>query len=139
MMERNKRGFRGFGIRTGYDLSNEFPNYGDYVKLEIWLKSGSTLFGKPKLIINYTIPSVCGNNFTEPNEQCDDGNTISGDGCSSICQVEMQSTCTSDADINRNNIIDNSELNSYTRQYYLGDVNVNQVSNAIFEHLNGCG
>jgi len=31
---------------------------------------------------------VCGNGTREALEQCDDGNTISGDGCSSACQVE---------------------------------------------------
>jgi len=33
-------------------------------------------------------PSVCGNGIKEANEQCDDGNTISGDGCSSTCHTE---------------------------------------------------
>jgi len=33
--------------------------------------------------------SVCGNGILEtPYEECDDGNTISGDGCSSICVTE---------------------------------------------------
>jgi uncharacterized repeat protein (TIGR01451 family) len=31
---------------------------------------------------------VCGNNITEPPEECDDGNTISGDGCSATCTLE---------------------------------------------------
>ena len=33
---------------------------------------------------------ICGNNLIETGEQCDDGNTNSGDGCSSICQTEEQ-------------------------------------------------
>jgi cysteine-rich repeat protein len=33
--------------------------------------------------------SVCGNGILEtPYEECDDGNTISGDGCSSTCKIE---------------------------------------------------
>jgi len=32
--------------------------------------------------------SVCGNGMVESGEQCDDGNTMSGDGCSSTCKVE---------------------------------------------------
>ncbi|HEB46986.1 MAG TPA: hypothetical protein ENI22_00770 [Candidatus Pacearchaeota archaeon] len=32
--------------------------------------------------------AVCGNNIIEGTEQCDDGNTDSGDGCSSTCQSE---------------------------------------------------
>jgi len=30
----------------------------------------------------------CGNGTVEPPEMCDDGNTVSGDGCSSTCQLE---------------------------------------------------
>ena len=38
--------------------------------------------------------SLCGNSHKEIGEQCDDGNTISGDGCSSSCRTET-STATS--------------------------------------------
>lgn len=31
---------------------------------------------------------VCGNNATEAGEQCDDGNTAAGDGCSATCRIE---------------------------------------------------
>lgn len=33
-------------------------------------------------------PPVCGNGVVEAGEQCDDGNTNNGDGCSATCQVE---------------------------------------------------
>jgi cysteine-rich repeat protein len=32
---------------------------------------------------------VCGNGTTEPGEQCDDGNTTNGDGCNSLCKLEV--------------------------------------------------
>jgi cysteine-rich repeat protein len=32
----------------------------------------------------------CGDGVIAPGEECDDGNTLSGDGCSSVCQVESQ-------------------------------------------------
>ena len=32
--------------------------------------------------------TVCGNGITETGEECDDGNTINGDGCSSTCTTE---------------------------------------------------
>ncbi|MFC1655749.1 DUF4215 domain-containing protein [Patescibacteria group bacterium] len=32
---------------------------------------------------------VCGNNLREPGEECDDGNTINGDGCSAACEEEL--------------------------------------------------
>jgi fibro-slime domain-containing protein len=35
----------------------------------------------------------CGDGTIERNEGCDDGNTISGDGCSRICQVENNYDC----------------------------------------------
>ncbi len=30
---------------------------------------------------------VCGNGVFEQNEECDDGNTVDGDGCSSACKI----------------------------------------------------
>ena len=32
---------------------------------------------------------VCGNGIIESGEQCDDGNLVDGDGCSSTCQIEI--------------------------------------------------
>ena len=37
--------------------------------------------------------STCGNGVLDETEQCDDGNTVSGDGCSRICQVENNYDC----------------------------------------------
>ena len=37
--------------------------------------------------------ATCGNGIREPPEECDDGNTISGDGCSSTCQIETFYDC----------------------------------------------
>ncbi|HZR83678.1 MAG TPA: thrombospondin type 3 repeat-containing protein [Candidatus Binatia bacterium] len=33
-------------------------------------------------------PAVCGNGTVENGEQCDDGNTVGGDGCSAVCGIE---------------------------------------------------
>jgi cysteine-rich repeat protein len=35
------------------------------------------------------LPSTCGDAILSGAEQCDDGNTVSGDGCSSTCQIEQ--------------------------------------------------
>lgn len=43
--------------------------------------------------------AVCGNDIIEAGETCDDGNTTSGDGCSSACRAERQ--C--------NDLIDNAD------------------------------
>lgn len=47
--------------------------------------------GNMSAVANYApkTPGICGNTVVEWNEQCDDGNTISGDGCSAICTNEF--------------------------------------------------
>jgi cysteine-rich repeat protein len=42
-------------------------------------------------------PAACGNRATEPGEQCDDGNRISGDGCNFLCRNETVLEATHDA------------------------------------------
>ena len=39
-------------------------------------------------IVTQATSPVCGNGILEPGEECDDGNLISGDGCSSDCKKE---------------------------------------------------
>lgn len=39
------------------------------------------------------LPSKCGNGVLEGREECDDGNTLSGDGCSPDCDVEPPPHC----------------------------------------------
>ena len=40
-----------------------------------------------------TWPPLCGNGMVDPGEQCDDGNRMSGDGCSALCQIECTEWC----------------------------------------------
>jgi len=37
---------------------------------------------------------ICGDGFILSPEQCDDGNIYPGDGCSSLCTVELDFICT---------------------------------------------
>jgi cysteine-rich repeat protein len=52
-------------------------------------------WGRPVAPDGYTatftlgVDEFCGNGFTEPPEECDDHNAISGDGCSDACAVEF--------------------------------------------------
>ncbi len=39
------------------------------------------------------MPATCGNGMIDPGETCDDGNSTSGDGCSSTCQTEIGWAC----------------------------------------------
>ncbi len=43
--------------------------------------------------------SVCGNGIIEPGEECDDGNTLSGDGCSATCRIEQGWECTGEPSV----------------------------------------
>ena len=49
-------------------------------------------YGDNSQIANYvvtaTYTAVCGNGTLDAGEQCDDGNTADGDGCSATCQLE---------------------------------------------------
>ena len=40
-------------------------------------------------VIVRAVGSICGNQIVEPGEFCDDGNTVSGDGCSETCETEI--------------------------------------------------
>jgi len=45
-------------------------------------------------------PAVCGNGVAEGSEECDDGNTVSGDGCSDSCKIEFTGS-----DITASNVV----------------------------------
>jgi cysteine-rich repeat protein len=49
--------------------------------------SGRPEIGRFTVDVNL-VPTGCGDTFINPPEQCDDGNTVNGDGCSSTCTVE---------------------------------------------------
>ena len=48
------------------------------------VSSGGTIYK----IVPDTDTTECGNGILETGEQCDDGNTTDGDGCSAICEIE---------------------------------------------------
>ncbi len=52
--------------------------------------------------------SICGNGILETGEECDDGNTVDGDGCSSDCRIEQPSgeICNNGLDDDGDGLID---------------------------------
>lgn len=38
---------------------------------------------------------LCGDSYMDPGEECDDGNTVDGDGCASACELEAGYACES--------------------------------------------
>jgi len=54
------------------------------------------------------VEPVCGNGIIEEDEECDDGNTENGDGCSAICEIEEEPPkCCSDDDCSDDYYSDN--------------------------------
>jgi len=51
-------------------------------------------------ILSHVIAPICGNNLIESGETCDDGNAVSGDGCSATCQTETDIISVGDVRIN---------------------------------------
>ena len=64
------------------------PPYGSTC---VWCSSSTSPGGGVPACRSFTAQGgFCGNNDVEtPQEQCDDGNTLNGDGCSSTCQNEQ--------------------------------------------------
>ncbi len=52
----------------------------------------TTTTGTFSLVYNFNLTNICGNTIIESSEECDDGNTTSGDGCSNICKIENATT-----------------------------------------------
>lgn len=55
----------------------------------------------------------CGDGVLDPDEECDDGNRLSGDGCNAACQVEILPEC-GDGRVNSDEECDDGERNSDT-------------------------
>jgi fibro-slime domain-containing protein len=47
----------------------------------------------PDAAVEAPVYATCGNSLKESGETCDDGNTTSGDGCSSTCRLEANFSC----------------------------------------------
>jgi uncharacterized repeat protein (TIGR01451 family) len=69
------------GTKPGTSSIQTYPAGNSY---SITLTQGQNIINKD--FGNY-LP-VCGNNRTDQGEQCDDGNTVNGDGCSGQCLIE---------------------------------------------------
>jgi len=88
---------------------------------------------------------VCGNDILENGEECDDGNLINEDGCSSACEIEEPepNECCEDSDCQEdysNDYCLNDDLYRKTYDFFCddGDCSVNTLINLIEECEDGC-
>lgn len=59
-----------------------------------------------------SVSGDCGNDSQESDEQCDDGNTISGDGCNRYCQIENANTMCGNAVLETGEQCDDGNTNN---------------------------
>ncbi|WP_437561415.1 DUF4215 domain-containing protein [Sorangium sp. So ce542] len=89
------------------DESSPYEGLPDEERIEIYVRDGQAVpivvdayetleAGPYTLNVNFT-PIVCGDRTVDATEECDDGNTTSGDGCSATCVYETEVLC-EDAD-----------------------------------------
>ena len=71
------------GPNKSEHLSFVAPRTGPYL---IGIDSPNPGGGAAKVLV---IRPICGNSLTEHAETCDDGNTVSGDGCDALCRQEL--------------------------------------------------
>ena len=65
---------------------------------------------------------MCGNLVVEPGEECDDGNTSSGDGCDSLCQSEVVCPVTQTGDVNISGAITSADIIYMVNHVFKGGV-----------------
>ena len=75
-----------FSWTPGFDQAGIYPDISFIIKDVIGLPSNSETI---RIIVGES--PICGNGIIEASEQCDDENTLNGDGCSSICEIEIPS------------------------------------------------
>lgn len=71
-----------YGLNPDFDDSAEDPDEDGIINIDEY-RAGTNPTGVAPI-------QVCGNSFVEGTEECDDGNTENGDGCSAICTIEPE-------------------------------------------------
>jgi cysteine-rich repeat protein len=80
-------------------LAQVYPNGGCIEGVAVQGIGGTRSVTTTPLCLPATGPQ-CGNSLLEAGEACDDGNTMTGDGCDASCQIEVvPSSCTATADV----------------------------------------
>lgn len=81
-----------------HDMGNEWigeiPVVDGANDVELTAFDGCGTEGKNVVLIEFSVPPLCGNGVLDPGEDCDDGNNAGGDCCAGACVLEANgSTC----------------------------------------------
>ena len=76
----------GDGMIVGTEACDDAPpaESGDGCSMTCTVEPGYVCTGMPSTCVNN-----CGNNTVDPGEDCDDGNTVAGDGCGTTCLFDI--------------------------------------------------
>ncbi|MDH3623753.1 MAG: C25 family cysteine peptidase [Myxococcales bacterium] len=80
------------GLYNNWDTNNEEPGSGDCGRMDTASTWDARGCSNPYAYICEG-PPVCGNGVRGAGEECDDGNTADGDGCSATCTLEGPPVC----------------------------------------------
>ena len=108
------------------DWQQIYPESGKYYYLD--LAEGEDI-SSINFFNHYSgVENVCGNGVVESEEECDDGNTDDGDGCSSVCEIEEEEaecgngTVEGDEECDDGNVIDGDGCSSTCAMEEIGSV-----------------
>lgn len=114
---------------TNYETGTSYPSYSGIAQLGVLDSYG----------ILYLNDGLCGNGLLNVGETCDDGNLINGDGCSSVCSIEVVSGAPGimpNNSISNNPVQDNATKNN-TQNANTENNSVSNVSQQIDEIAKG--
>ncbi|QDZ22403.1 hypothetical protein HOP50_07g49420 [Chloropicon primus] len=105
-------------LATTYELYWEAPSFSEInyegldLRVSVVEDNTATCAGK---FYQYTLPSLltCGDGIKDDLEECDDRNTVNGDGCSSDCKIEVGYTCETKKDV----LHGTGERDTFNREY----------------------
>ena len=83
-----------FSLRATADISATGP-FSTEVSTQVSVDVNDTDTSNNSATDENTLSPQCGDPFVTPDEECDDGNSASGDGCSAECTIEEGWSCSS--------------------------------------------
>ncbi|MFP4401233.1 MAG: DUF4215 domain-containing protein [Candidatus Woesearchaeota archaeon] len=106
-----------------WDASSEAEGSRHFIEAKAYNLYASDVLTKSDFIevfIGEKTSPICGNSILEDNEECDDGNTLDGDGCDSACQNETTTPVCGNNILEAGEACDGSQMGNYSCDYFPG-------------------